>query len=363
MKVRLDDIINELHQDVDSAIVEDFYNLAQYKEPTEDLGVSNVTDKLGFINTNDAGFQLLLRDFMEKYENDYQYDLIKNVLEMYYDHSYDIQDELEEDVELDFYTDDAKKVYEYIQEEASDETRKELYRFNCGEFVQDDEMAEFWDWFESLDSDEIEDIGYDLHILGDEEDIDEEEPEEYQSDIELDWKKTQDIIDAKKDERFLGADEETIADSKAKGLYSEGYKENVKDVIPTGLSDDKAEDVLKGVIGQISDGIWENSRGMERYWAYADIERQGSEIVIKVDRDSWKSGYVGKTDDEVKRYFAIKIKQIVKEEGLNWSRDNTEECGYLNYNAGVTVQDAYRVYDKLLGRKERIQVEEGETNE
>ena len=64
MKVRLDDIINELHQDVDSAVVEDFYNLAQYKEPTEDLSVNNVTDKLGFINTNDAGFQLLLRDFI-----------------------------------------------------------------------------------------------------------------------------------------------------------------------------------------------------------------------------------------------------------------------------------------------------------
>lgn len=350
MKVKLQDIVDALYLDVDSAVVDDFYAKAKYKEPTEEYGVSNITDKLGFIDTNNAEFQLFLRDFMEIYDNDYQLDLIKNVLEPYYDHSYDLEGELEESAEIDFYTDDAKKVYTYVQEEMNDETRKEIYKFNCGEFVQDDEMNEFWDWFESLDSDELEDIGYDLHILGE---------EEFEADQELDWKKTQEIIDAKKEEELLGASEEVIADSKAKGLYTEDYKENVKDEISTGLSDDKALDVLNAVIGQLSDGIWENSRGMEKYWAYADIERKGSDIVIKVDRNNWQSAYRGKSDDEIKRYFATKIKQIVKEEGLNWDRNNTEASSYLDYHAGVTVQDAYRVYDKLLGRKDRIELQEG----
>lgn len=355
MKVRLDDIINDLQIEVDSAIVEDFYNKAKYKESTQELDVSNVTDKLGFINTDNAEFQLLLRDFMEIYENDYQVDLIKNVLEPYYDHSYDLEEELEESSEIDFYTDEAKKVYTYVQEELSDETRKEIYKFNCGEFVQDVEMNEFWDWFESLDSDELEDIGYDLHILGE---------EEFEADEELDWKKTQEIINSKKDERFLGPDEETIADSKAKGLYSEGMDRNNEwDIITTGLTDDKAEDILKGVIGQVSDGIWENSNGMERYWAHLDISRDGSEVVIHVDRDSWMSAFRDKTDDQVKKYFATKIKQIVKEEGLVWDRNNTENCNYLDYHSGVTVQDAYRVYDKLLGRKDRISLEQEANNE
>lgn len=356
MKVRLDDIINDLHQDVDSAIVDDFYNKAKYKESTEELDVSNVTDKLGFINTDNVEFQLLLRDFMEIYEDDYQADLIKNVLEPYYDHSYDLERELEESTEIDFYTDDAKKVYTYVQEEMTDEARKELYVKHNGEFVQDDEMNEFWDWFESLDSDEIEDIGYDLNILGE---------EEFEADQELDWKKTQEIIDSKKDERFLGPDEETIADSKAKGLYTEWYidKSKFKDTIKTGLTDDKAYDVLCSVIGQLSDGIWENSRGMERYWQYADIEREGSEVVIKVYRDVYQSGYNGKSDEDVKKYFATKIKQIVKEEGLVWDRNNTESCSYLDYHSGVTVQDAYRVYDKLLGRKDRISLEQEDNNE
>lgn len=352
MKVRLQTIVDELNQDVDNAVVDKFYDWAKYKEPTEDRGVSNITDIDGFIDTENAEFQLFLKDFMEIYEDDYQADLINNVLEKYYDHAYDLEGELEESAEIDFYTDDAKKVYTYVQEEMSDETRKEIYKFNCGEFVQDDEMDEFWDWFESLDSDELEDIGYDLHILGE---------KEYQSDIELDMRKTQKFLDSQDDleERFLGPSDEVIADSKEKGLYAEGYKDNVKDYIATGLNDDRANDVLNAVIGQLSDGIWENSRGMEKYWQYADIERKGSEIYIVVDRDSWASGYRGKSDEDIKRYFAQKVKQIVKEEGLEWSRDNTDVSNYLDYHSGVTVQDAYRVYDKLLGRKDRIELQEG----
>lgn len=282
MKVRLQTIVDELYQDVDNAVVDKFYDWAKYKEPTEDKGVSNITDIDGFIDTENAEFQLFLRDFMEIYEDDYQADLINNVLAKYYDHAYDLEDEISNE-------------------------------------------------------------------------------EDYQSDIELDMKKTQKFLDSQEDleERFLGPSDEVIDDSKEKGLYAEGYKDNVKDYIATGLNDDRANDVLNAVIGQLSDGIWENSRGMEKYWEYADIERKGSEIYIVVDRDSWASGYRGKSDEDIKRYFAQKVKQIVKEEGLEWSRDNTDVSNYLDYHSGVTVQDAYRVYDKLLGRKDRIELQEG----
>lgn len=243
MKVKLQDIIDALEWDVDSAVVDDFYKVA-----------NTIADSRGFINTDNAEFQLFLRDFLESHELDYQYDLIKNVLEPYYDHSYDLEEE------------------------------------------------------------------------------------------------------------FFGVSDEVKQDSINKGLYSEELEEDYSrpqnTLIDTGLSDRKAEEVLLSVIGQLSDGIWENSRGMEKYWQYADIIKKGSEIYISVNTENYESGYRGKSEQDIKRYFAQKVKQIVKEEGLEWSRDNTEISAYLDRGSDVTVQDAYRVYDKLLGRVDRIKTEE-----
>ena len=126
-------------------------------------------------------------------------------------------------------------------------------------------------------------------------------------------------------------------------------------VIKTGLSDSKAEDILNSVIGQMSDGIWENSPRMDRYWKYADIIKEGSEIAIKISNpDYYENGFKGKSESEIKKFFAQKVKQIVKKEELNWDRNNEERTRYLDRHSGVTVKDAYRVYDKLLGRRERI---------
>ena len=135
--------------------------------------------------------------------------------------------------------------------------------------------------------------------------------------------------------------------------------------IPIGLNDEKTRDIINAVVGQLSDGIWENSPGMERYWRFMDgLDNNGNIIVYDGyerapgsygSRSPWYySAFTNKSDEEVKRYFAHKIKQIVKEEGLTWSRDNTEHSDYLDYDSGVTVRDAYKVYDRLLGRIDRI---------
>ena len=147
--------------------------------------------------------------------------------------------------------------------------------------------------------------------------------------------------------------------------------------IPVGLSDAKSKDVINAVVGQLSDGIWENSPGMERYWGFTDGMDDSGNIIVyngyfsvrefagkdrygakKYDFKWVYSAFNNMDDDAVKKYFANKIKQIVKEGGLTWSRDNTQPCEYLNYNSGVTVRDAYKVYDKLLGRVDRIKDEE-----
>ena len=155
---------------------------------------------------------------------------------------------------------------------------------------------------------------------------------------------------------------------------NEFYSENKKErKIPFGLKDEKSQDVINGVVGQLSDGMWENSPGMERYWKFTDgTDGNGNIIVydgyVSVDEYAGMNRYGTKRyntkwiysafsrmdDTAVKKYFATKIKQIVKEEGLEWNRNNTQPCEYLDYHSGVTVRDAYRVYDRLLGRADRI---------
>ena len=97
-----------------------------------------------------------------------------------------------------------------------------------------------------------------------------------------------------------------------------------------------------------------------------EVVEQNGEIYIKVDTESYSSGFKGKSDDEIRKFVANKVKQIAKMyiedykgsvKDLAWDRNCTAECEYLNYHAGVTIQDAYRVYDKLLGRKDRIKTE------
>ena len=139
------------------------------------------------------------------------------------------------------------------------------------------------------------------------------------------------------------------------------YKSGYDLIIHTGLSDKKAEEILKSVIGQMSDGIWENSRGMERYWTNCDIGTEGTELTINI-KQGYGSGFYGKSEEQIKNFFANKIKQIAEteiEDGLNnsetglsasWNRNDTTKSTYLSYKEDVTIQDAYRVYDKLLGR-------------
>jgi hypothetical protein len=144
-----------------------------------------------------------------------------------------------------------------------------------------------------------------------------------------------------------------------------------KVIIDTGLTDPKALDVLNGVCGQLSDGIWENSPRMIPFWNCIDVD--GGKLIFNTGSyyDYRYNGYNSSpframSEQQMKTWFANKIKQVVKQfesdygsEG-KWDRNNTAVCDYLNYNSGATVQDAYRVYDVLLGRKPRIQ--EVETN-
>ena len=133
--------------------------------------------------------------------------------------------------------------------------------------------------------------------------------------------------------------------------------------ITTGLYTQTAFDCLSSVIGQLSDGIWENTPSMAKYWCYANISRDpDGQVIINVSEESWEksdygrygNGFWNKNDFEVANFFADKIKQIVKKELNLWDRNCSSRssllAGYGEDHPFIEVRDAYLVYEILKGR-------------
>ena len=134
----------------------------------------------------------------------------------------------------------------------------------------------------------------------------------------------------------------------------------------------KDKDILDSVLGQLSDGIWENSPRMENYWRtmkFSQNDRGEVELRTKssyVDyRDRWVRGrneripqyhwspFSNMTNKGTKEWLAGKIKAIYdterKYEGNvgKWSDSNDTKLKYMHGN--VTVADAYSLYKRLKG--------------
>ena len=104
--------------------------------------------------------------------------------------------------------------------------------------------------------------------------------------------------------------------------------------------------ILDAVIGQMSDGIWENTRSMEKYWKSLDFGVDANGYIWLEDRN-------GVTTD-VYDFFANKIKKIIQVEiedgntALVWSRTCASVPHY--FHGKVTVGDCYEMYELLKGR-------------
>lgn len=118
-------------------------------------------------------------------------------------------------------------------------------------------------------------------------------------------------------------------------------------LVNTGIkANPKFLEILGSVIGQMSDGIWENTRSMEKYWKSLTYSTDAAGYIIIEDRH-----YVCANPRD---FFANKIKQIIKIEiddgntSLNWNR----ACGAIPYymHGSVTVGDCYQLYELLKGR-------------
>lgn len=143
-------------------------------------------------------------------------------------------------------------------------------------------------------------------------------------------------------------------------------------IIKTGLSK-KYKDMLDSVLGQMSDGYWENTPMMRGYYKFCDIGTAGGEITIEVDEDSGardgdrfiENRFYRMSDDAIKKFFADKIKFLIKEEGLGkWDRENERETIFLSYgNPRYRVKDCYYAYEILKGRNARKHPEYGDVVE
>ena len=108
----------------------------------------------------------------------------------------------------------------------------------------------------------------------------------------------------------------------------------------------KRQNILDSVIGQMSDGIWENTRSMEKYWKSLDFGVNSDGYIWLEDKN-----YV---TSDVYDFFANKIKKIIQieiEDGndkLVWSRSCASVPQY--FHGQVTVGDCYELYELLKGR-------------
>ena len=145
---------------------------------------------------------------------------------------------------------------------------------------------------------------------------------------------------------------------------------NKKRIIHTGLYSNVAKEIIRSVIGQLSDGYGESNPANDKWWKFADcVQASDGEVLIEVSTESWEydefrsyshryvyNGFHNMSDVEVKQKFAGWIKKTAKMEmndenaGNQWNRGSEMKLDYLNYHENVTAADAYFVYEALLGR-------------
>lgn len=131
----------------------------------------------------------------------------------------------------------------------------------------------------------------------------------------------------------------------------------------------KADEILRSVLGQLSDGLWENTRGYDKYWLNFNVERKADgQVYFAVNKDRYTvfggncctNPFIEMTDAEFLNWVSTKLKTVIltelKDNAIpskeGWKRDNTTfESAYLSYNEKITVADIYVIYDWLKGRK------------
>lgn len=148
-----------------------------------------------------------------------------------------------------------------------------------------------------------------------------------------------------------------------------------KRIVTTNLPNEKKyREILASVIGQMSDGIWENSSKYNGYWNYAECNSDSVDIIVNTNwysrNTKAKNPYVTMSDKEIKNFFANKVKQIALIEMQSNYEEEIKEKIYGKYptkmvKVWILLKYTYQYYPntqnqtikrllKFIKKKERI---------
>lgn len=143
-------------------------------------------------------------------------------------------------------------------------------------------------------------------------------------------------------------------------------------IINTGLTDSASLNVLLSTLGQLSDGIWENSNVARHYWEFAEVEMIDGEVCLVIKKNAYES-YDNRCrpienyfrtrmhldPTAIKKYFANKVRAVVRENAKDYPNAGIKcsaKCevvlnymsDYDNHDNEIRACDAYRVYKALI---------------
>ena len=114
-------------------------------------------------------------------------------------------------------------------------------------------------------------------------------------------------------------------------------------VVPTGLVGNKAKEMLCSVIGQMSDGKWENNPSYDKYWMYCDIDENNN---IVVEKGGWDSGFRNMDEKQVRAFWCRKINALVKDFIVDWPGEE-DNCDYLSYHEKTSVDEIKQMVKQM----------------
>jgi len=123
--------------------------------------------------------------------------------------------------------------------------------------------------------------------------------------------------------------------------------------IDTGLKGQEALNICDGLMGQLSDGKWENTPKMEPIWQnnHFEMAPDGAIHFLVMDNPGRWNPFISKSNDEILQWLAKHIKAVAKETGLEWARDNVWPQKWY-FHGDWTIQQVYFVYETLMGRRD-----------
>ena len=121
--------------------------------------------------------------------------------------------------------------------------------------------------------------------------------------------------------------------------------------------------ILDDLVGQLSDGMWENTPAMTKYWINMHFDDSSGELVLKTNPQMQEYGgkyytnpfytKLGGDVSRIREWLANHLKVLVKDEvgDKGWDRTNEQELDY--FSQGTTVAMVYAVYDILKNRGDK----------